>query len=93
MKTKRILRSAVLAIGLFIFQSGNGQVSTTNNFPFAPGTDYVGWDGNTNVPLMVRHNNNQRIEWYTDSLLRMLLTPTLPNQNWAWWQARGELGL
>ena len=73
MITKQILRSAVLAMGLYLFQSGYGQVSTPNNVPFNVGTDYVGWNGGTTVPLMVRHNGNQSIDFYTDSIQRMQL--------------------
>ena len=79
MKAKSFFRPAMLAIGLFIFQSGNGQVSTPNNFPNTPGSDYVGWNGGStsNVPLMVRHNGNHPIEWYTDSIQRMGLNHTV----------------
>ena len=52
-----------------------------------PGTsggvgDYSGWDGGTTIPLEVRHNGNQPIQWWTDSIQRMQLyhtrTGTLP---------------
>ncbi len=76
MKTKKILRSLMMAACLLAFVHGHAQTSVLGNAPIAPGADYVGWDGNTNVPLMVRHNNNHRIEWYTDSIQRMQLNAT-----------------
>ena len=75
-----------------------GQSTVPGNAGIA--TDFLGWDntGTNNFPLMVRHDLNQPIEWYTDAVLRMRLAPTLTNQNWAWWQTgtldfSGHLGL
>jgi len=49
-----------------------------SNTPNAPGSDYVGWDNATTVPLMIRHNANQPIQWFTDARRRMQLYQTLP---------------
>lgn len=67
-------------MGLFILQKGQAQVSTPFNNPGSPGTDYVGWDNTTTVPLQIRHDANQPIQWYTDATRRMLLSPTMTNQ-------------
>jgi hypothetical protein len=70
----------MLAMGLFMIQNGQAQVSTPNNFPGTPGSDYVGWDNTTTVPLMVRHDGNYPIQWWTNNILRMRLTESLPGQ-------------
>ncbi|MCC6839209.1 MAG: tail fiber domain-containing protein [Flavobacteriales bacterium] len=72
-------------------------MTTPNNFPFGT-NNFVGWNGATTVPLEVRHNGNYPIQWYTDSIQRMQLSPTLVNQNWAWYQQNnldfsGHLGI
>ena len=74
MNKKKFFRPVVLALGMLALQSGRAQVSTASNNPFVG--DYVGCDGLTTFPLEVRHNGNQPIEWYTDSLRRMLLMET-----------------
>ena len=54
-----------------------GQVSTASNVATGT-TDFLGWDNTfpaNNFPLMVRHDLNQPIEWYTDAVRRMQLTP------------------
>jgi hypothetical protein len=79
MKRKIFFRPAMLAMALFVMQNGQAQVSVEQNWPLNPGTDYVGWDNTTTVPLMVRHDANQPIQWYTDALRRMQLYQTLNN--------------
>jgi hypothetical protein len=69
----------MLAMALFVMQSGQAQVSIEQNFPASPGTDYVGWDNSTTVPLMIRHDANQPIQWFTNALRRMQLYQTLNN--------------
>lgn len=76
MRAKKILRSSILAAFMLTLGYAHAQVSVLGHVPTTPGTDYVGWDNTTNVPLMVRHNNNQPIEWYTNAIARMRL-----NQN------------
>ncbi len=82
MERNEVFRSALLAMAVFVLVNGQAQVSVDQNSPIFPGTDYVGWDNNTTVPLMVRHNGNQPIQWWTDSIQRMQLyhtrTGTLP---------------
>ena len=74
MKTKRLMS---LAFAMGILHVVQAQVSIESNFPFSTSPpDYVGWNGSTTIPLEVRHNGNQPIEWYTDSLRRMLLMET-----------------
>lgn len=43
--------------------------------------DYLGCDAASTVPLQIRHNANQPIEWYTNTIRRMTLSPTLLGQN------------
>ena len=52
----------------------HAQVST----PFNNGGigDFVGWDNTNGFPLEIRHDANQPIDWYTDSIQRMRLHPT-----------------
>ena len=76
MERNEVFRSAMLVMALFTLVNGQAQVSVGANTPAIPGQDYVGWDNTTTVPLMVRHDNNQPIEWYTDSIQRMRLHPT-----------------
>ena len=99
MRTKNFL--SYLYLGALLLTTGKvvGQSTTPGNVAFAP-TDFLGWDntGTNNFPLMVRHDLNQPIDWYTNALLRMRLTPTLLNQNWAWYQNNnldfsGHLGI
>ncbi|MCW5898069.1 MAG: tail fiber domain-containing protein [Flavobacteriales bacterium] len=53
----------------------NAQVTTPANSGFSG--DFVGWDNTvTNDPLMIRHDANQPIEFYTHGLQRMRLYPT-----------------
>lgn len=80
MNRKKFFRPVVLALGVLALQSGRAQVTTANNSP-ASGA-YVGCDGFTTFPLEIRHNDNQPIQWWTDSIQRMQLyhtrTGTLP---------------
>ncbi len=83
---------------MLVLAAGHAQVTTPANQPLNPG-DFVGWDNTvTNDPLEIRHNANQPIQWYTNNVHRMVLTPTLVNQNWAWYQQNnlnlsGHLGI
>jgi hypothetical protein len=91
------LRPWTMAVCMLAMLPLHAQVSTPAN---AGSTgDFVGWD-NTMItdPLMIRHNANQPIQWWTNNALRMQLTPTLLNQNWAWYQQNnlnfsGHLGI
>lgn len=76
MKTKNFSRPALLAMGLLVLQSGQAQVSVGQNNPLAPGSNYVGWDNNTTVPLQIRHENNQQIQFFTNNIRRMQLLPS-----------------
>jgi len=71
MFTKLSFRPVLLASSLFLLQGVRSQVSTGNNSPSLG--DYVGCDGATLFPLQVRHNANQSIQWWTDSIQRMQL--------------------
>lgn len=80
MKTKSLKRSLAFAIGLMLVLPLWAQVSTPFNIP---GTltppDYVGWDGSTTIPLEIRHNGNEPIDFYTDSIQRMRLWESSTN--------------
>ena len=52
----------------------NAQVTTPANSGFSG--DFVGWDNTmTTDALMIKHEANQPIEWYTNAVQRMLLNP------------------
>ena len=80
MKTTLGFRQVLLSVGWLGFTVGHAQVSVpTNNSSFS---DYVGCDGTSAFPLRIMHNDNQPIQWWTDSIQRMQLyhtrTGTLP---------------
>lgn len=61
----------MLAIALSAASIGHAQVTTLgNNSSFS---DYVGCDGTSAFPLRIMHNDNQPIQWWTDSIQRMQL--------------------
>ena len=69
-----------MAVCMLILGGGYAQVTTPNNQPFGAG-NFVGWDNTvTTEPLMIRHDANQPIEWYTNNLRRMFLHQTLVGQ-------------
>ena len=79
MRTKKFLKH--LFLGALLLTTGKvvGQVSTGSNVA-AFGTDFLGWNtnpANSLIPLQVRHNLNQPIEWYTNGLQRMKLFPNV----------------
>ena len=65
----------MMALALLAMQTGQAQVSVQQNNPITPGTDYVGWDNTTTVPLEVRHDGPYPIDWYTDAIRRLTLLP------------------
>ncbi|MCO5274467.1 MAG: tail fiber domain-containing protein [Flavobacteriales bacterium] len=77
MKAKVFFRPALLAMGLFIFQNGQAQVSTPFNNPSLPGSDYVGWDNTTTVPLQIRHDGIYPIEFHTSGSFRAQINPKM----------------
>ncbi|MBX2980513.1 MAG: tail fiber domain-containing protein [Flavobacteriales bacterium] len=76
MKTKKMMRPIAMAACMLALVEAHAQTSVLGNNPGTPGTDYVGWDNSTTVPLMIRHNANQPIGWFTDSIQRMRLNQT-----------------
>lgn len=78
MKTKKMMRPIAMAACMLALVEAHAQTSVLGNNPGTPGTDYVGWDNSTTVPLMIRHNANQPIQWFTDAVRRMQLYQTLP---------------
>ena len=73
-----------LVLGAFLLTTSNvmGQTSTPSNVATGV-TDFLGWDNTfpaNNFPLMVRHDLNQPIQWFTDALQRMQLSGTLTGQ-------------
>ncbi len=85
MKTRMNFRLVLLAAALLVYINSEAQVTVPFNNPGTPGADYVGWNGSTTVPLMIRHNGNQPIQWFTDSIQRMQLyhagTPNINGYN------------
>ncbi len=77
MKTRKSIRPLAFAMVTLFLVPLQAQVTQLGNFP---GTllppDYVGWNGSTTIPLEVRHNGNQPIEFWTDSIQRVELNPT-----------------
>ena len=61
----------MLAMALSAASIGQTQVSNpTNNAGFL---DYVGCDNTSPFPLRIMQNDNQPIQWWTDSIQRMQL--------------------
>ena len=85
MKTRMNFRLVLLAAALLVYINSEAQVTVPFNNPGTPGADYVGWNGSTTVPVMIRHNGNQPIQWFTDSIQRMQLyhagTPNINGYN------------
>jgi hypothetical protein len=81
MRTKNFLKHLILGAMLLATGMVVGQSTTPGNVAGA-GTDFLGWNTNAanNFPLVVKHELNQPIEFYTDNALRMRLTQTLTAQ-------------
>lgn len=75
MQKTRSFRAFALAICVAVIGHADAQVTQANNNPIFG--SYVGHSGLNANPVEVRHNGNHRIEWYTDSLRRMFLSPTV----------------
>lgn len=76
MRTEFFLKHLTLGALLIATVKLVGQSSTPGNVA-SGSTDFLGWNTNAanSFPLMVRHDLNQPIEWYTDAVRRMQLTP------------------
>ncbi|HRH70264.1 MAG TPA: tail fiber domain-containing protein [Flavobacteriales bacterium] len=75
MKTHKWIRPLIVAVGLVGVSRAQGQATVLGN---AGGTgDFAGWSGATTIPLDIRHNGPQPIDFYTDSIQRMRLTPNV----------------
>lgn len=79
MRTKNFLKHLIM--GALLLTTGRvvGQTSVVGNVAAGP-TDFLGWDNtmpNNNFPLMVRHDLNQPIEWYTNAIQRARLSPNV----------------
>lgn len=87
MQTRSEFRQIILACTIIVLGSMNAQVTVPFN-QANTATDFVGWDNTvTNPPeLQIRHDENAPIEFWTDQVRRMWLSPTLLNQNFAWYQ-------
>lgn len=80
MRTENILKH--LSIGALLLTSGQvvGQASVLGNAG-VPG-DYLGWNNTMiNDPLMIRHDANQPIDWYTNLIQRMRLNASPAGAN------------
>ncbi len=68
-----------MALCMLAMMPVHAQVTTPAN---AGSTgDFVGWDNTMiNDPLMIRHDANQPIDWYTDAIQRVTLSPTYTGQ-------------
>ena len=71
MYTTNIFRHLLLGALVLGASQAQGQATTLGNSG-APG-EYLGWDAGTLQALEVRHNGNQPIQWFTDSIQRMQL--------------------
>jgi hypothetical protein len=88
MRTKNFLEHLILGALLLTTGKMVGQTTVTGNVATA-NTNFLGWDNTSpanDFPLRVRHDRNEPIEFWTDQLRRMWLSPTLVNQNFAWYQ-------
>lgn len=75
MRTKRI---SMWACALTLASVGYGQIDWHAN-PGGNtiiGGEWFGADDSSTVPLQIRHDANQPIEWYTNAVQRMQLNPT-----------------
>jgi hypothetical protein len=82
MRTKNFLNHLILGAIMLTTYKVMGQSTTPGNV--AGGiNDFLGWNTNAgnNFPLQVRHDLNWRIEWYTNAIRRMLLSPRLVGQS------------
>ena len=71
MQKTKWFRAYALAGCVAMFCQAEGQVTQLGN---NPGTgSYVGHIGTNGNPVEVRHNGNQPIQWFTDSIQRMQL--------------------
>ncbi|MCB0793163.1 MAG: hypothetical protein KDB88_00370, partial [Flavobacteriales bacterium] len=71
-------RSSIWGVSLILactMHTVAAQVTESDNYIIPP-SSYVGCDGTSPYPLKVMHNNNQPIQWYTDTLQRMQLWQT-----------------
>ena len=78
MRTKNFWKH--LFLGVLLLSTGKmvGQVSTASNVAAGP-NDFLGWDNTfptNDFPLRIRHDLNQPIQWFTDSIQRMQLWRT-----------------
>ncbi|MBK7100690.1 MAG: hypothetical protein IPH63_02645 [Flavobacteriales bacterium] len=71
MNTMTKVGALALAIAATGLVNAYGQVSVATNNP--PGGSFLGHIGSNPNAVEVRHNGNQPIEWFTDSLIRMRL--------------------
>ncbi|MCL4283365.1 MAG: tail fiber domain-containing protein [Flavobacteriales bacterium] len=78
MRTKKFLKH--LFLGALLLSTGKmvGQVTTASNVAAGP-NDFLGWNNNAvnNFPLRIRHDRNQPIQWFTNSIQRMRLMQTV----------------
>lgn len=65
MNTLKQVRSLILAMALSAASIGHAQVTTLGNN--SSSGDYVGCDGSSPFPLRIMQNDNQPIQWWTDS--------------------------
>lgn len=68
-------RPWLMAACMLVLAPLHAQVTVPSNQISNPG-DFVGWDNTvTNDPLMIKHEANQPIDWYTRAIHRMRLNP------------------
>ena len=79
MKTKNFLKHLLMSVLMLTTVKMVGQSSTPGHVASSP-TDFLGWDTTSpanDFPLMVKHEGNQPIDWYTDAIQRMRLNKTV----------------
>ena len=78
MKTNKFL-GCLAALAMTLHASAQVAWDTDGNT--AAGLDWFGADASSIIPLRIRNDANQPIEWYTNAIRRMTLSPTLLGQN------------
>jgi hypothetical protein len=73
MKISKQLKRASLVLAIIFSQKAHSQVTIESNV--AGGTNYVGWANTVATPLQIRHNGNQHINLFTNSIHRIKLNP------------------
>jgi hypothetical protein len=72
MKVQKLSIYFLIGVSVFLVSNSFGQISHLSNNGGTAG-NYVGWNATNNVPLEIRHNGNQDIDFFTDSTQQMTI--------------------